>query len=365
MGKLASLFTNREKRMPAVLYMCLILTIIGAVFTGRELIQNRRAYIGEFERSQREETEILKAALEGRTEGEMTDFMKRAFPASGARWAFLYHDKEVVFAQNDTTTQNLGALKETGAFLAYLEGQEGILTVSDAFLSDAGESCYVGIISDRDHALSLAGVTGHEIYIILCLSAVTLIFAGGLIFVTGLLNAKDESLLKVRGELVERNEKFAEYEEERLQDNEDANERRLQDEGGQGRKEYYDKDVFRMLLNKSSDPALFPITFMLARVVMEDHYYGRDEIFGAMDFIRERLKNTQILAELGKGRFAAILYKTELSEAEEQKAEIISAWNESDKSRELKLELKLYPVMEGEEPAEAFKKSGFFENQEE
>ena len=109
MGKLASLFTNREKRMPAILYMCLILTIIGAVLTGRELIQNRRAYIGEFERSQREETTILKAALEGQTEGEMTDFIRRAFPASGAQWAFLYHDKEVVFAKNDTTTQNLGA----------------------------------------------------------------------------------------------------------------------------------------------------------------------------------------------------------------------------------------------------------------
>ena len=217
MGKLASLFTNREKRMPAILYMCLILTIIGAVFTGRELIQNRRAYIGEFERSQREETTILKAALEGQTEGEMTDFIRRAFPASGAQWAFLYHDKEVVFAKNDTTTQNLGALKEAGAFLAYLEGQEGILTVSDAFLSDEGKNYYIGIISDRDHALSLAGVTSHEIYIILCLSAVTLIFAGGLIFVTGLLNARDESLFKVRGELVERNEKFAEYEEELLQ----------------------------------------------------------------------------------------------------------------------------------------------------
>ena len=365
MGKLASLFTNREKRMTAILYMCLILTIIGAVLTGRELIQNRRAYIGEFERSQREETTILKAALEGQTEGEMTDFIRRAFPASGAQWAFLYHDKEVVFAKNDTTTQNLGALKETGAFLAYLEGQEGILTVSDAFLSDDGKNYYIGIISDRDHALSLAWVTSHEIYIILCLSAVTLIFAGGLIFVTGLLNARDESLFKVRGELVERNEKFAEYEEELLQDEEDAKERLLRDEGGQGRKEYYDKDVFRMLLNKSSDPALFPITFMLARVVMEDRYYGRDEIFGAMDFIKERLKNTQILAELGKGRFAAILYKTELSEAKEQKEEIISAWNESDKSRELKLELKLYPVMEGEEPSEAFKKSGFLKNQEE
>lgn len=364
MGKLASLFTNREKRMPAILYMCLILTIIGAVFTGRELIQNRAAYIREFERSQREETGILKAALEGRTEEEMIDFIRRTFPASGARWAFLYNDKEAVFVQNDTTTRNLGTLKETGNFLTYLKAQEGILTVSGAFLSDKGENYYIGIVSDRDHALSLAGVTGHETYIILCLSVMTLIFVGGLIFVTGLLNAKDESLVKVRGELVERNEKFAEYEEELLQE-EDADERLLQDEGGQMRKDYYDKDVFQMLLNKSSDPALFPITFMLARVVMEDRYYGRDEIFGAMDFIKERLKNTQILAELGKGRFVAILYKTGLSEAEEQKAEILLSWNKSDKSRELQLELKLYPVMEKEEPSEAFRKSGFFENREE
>lgn len=362
MGKLTSLFTNREKRMPAVLIICFLVIAFGAVFIGNELIQNRAYYIREYTKRQQEETDILKEAMEGKSPEEMVSFIRMAFPASGARWMFLYGKEGVVFAQNDTTTGSLGKMKETDAFLSYLEGQKGILTVSGSISSDGGESFYTGIITDEDHALGAAKITKHEIYIILSVSVMVLIFAGGLIFVTGLLNSRDKNLVKVHGELTKRNEKFTEYEEELHREEAVENERLLKEESGRNEKGYYDRDVLRLLLKKSDDEALFPVTFLFARVVMEERYYGRDEIFGAMGFIKDRLKNTQIMAETGKGKFVAVLYKTGLSEANEQRKEMLAAWRESDKSRDLKLELKLCPVIEKESPLEAFEKSGFEEN---
>lgn len=362
MKKMISLFADKEKRMPAVLILCFLVIAAGAVFIGNELVQNEVYYVREYENRQQEETELLGAALEGRSREEMIGFIRQKFPVSGSRWVFLYDEENVVFAQNDTTTRNLNSLSETESFLAYLEDQEEILTISGAFFSDEGESFWVGIITDRDHALSAAKVTKHEIYIILSVSLLVLILAGGLIFVTGLLNARDRSLAKVNVELTKRNEQFTEYEEEVRQEEAVMNAQIQQESHVRNVLGCYDMDVVRVLLQKSSDTALFPITFLFARVVMEERYYGRDEIFSMMNFIKERLKSTQIMAEVGKGRFVAILYKTGLQEAERQKKEILDEWESSSKSRNLKMELKLYPVLEGEDPLKVFEKSGFDDN---
>lgn len=362
MRKLISLFTNREKRMPAVLIMCFLVAGAGAVFIGNELVQNQAYYIREYENRQQEETELLGAALEGRSREEMTGFIREKFPVSGSRWAFLYNEENVIFAQNDTTTKNLNSLSETESFLSYLESQEGILTISAPVLSDEGESLWVGMITDRDYALSAAKITKHEIYMILSVSLLVLIFAGGLIFVTGLLNARDFSLAQVNGELTKRNEQFTEYEEEVRQEEAVMNAQMQQESHERNALGCYDMDVVRMLLQKSSDTALFPITFLFARVVMEERYYGRDEIFSMMNFIKVRLKSTQIMAEMSKGRFVAILYKTGLQEAEKQKKGILDEWEASSQSRNLKMELKLYPVLKGENPLEVFEKSGFEDN---
>ncbi len=362
MKKLIALFTDREKRMPAVLIMSFCVIAAGAVFIGNEMVQNRAYYIREYENRQQEETKILGAALEGRDREEMTGFVREKFPVSGSRWAFLYNEEQVIFAKNDTTTQNLGSLSDTESFLAYLDEQDGILTVSGKILSDEGECLYAGIITDREYALDAAKITKHEIYVILSVTILVVIFAGGLILITGLLNARDHDLTRMNGELTKRNEQFAEYE-EGVQKEEAVKNARIHEEthdrNGAG---CYDMDVVRMLLKKSSDAALFPITFMYARVVMEERYYGRDEIFGMLNFIKDRLKRTQIMAEVGKGRFVAILYKTDFSEAEEQKEKILAQWEADSQSRNLKMDLKLYSVKEGENPLEAFEESGFREN---
>ena len=106
------------------------------------------------------------------------------------------------------------------------------------------------------------------------------------------------------------------------------------------------------LLSKSSDTELFPITFMFIRVRMGDRYFSRDAIFRIMDFIKGSMGKNHVTAELSKGYFVVIMYKTDLAAAEKTREEMLSKWEAFSKGAEL--ETVLREVVSTENPRNTF-----------
>ena len=85
---------------------------------------------------------------------------------------------------------------------------------------------------------------------------------------------------------------------------------------------------------------------------MGDRYFSRDAIFRIMDFIKGSMGKNHITAEISKGYFVVIMYKTDADTAEKKKAEILEKWGEFSKGSEL--EAVLRSVAPGEKPRQVF-----------
>lgn len=322
-------------RLVAALVLVILTIALETVYFVYHISDNRDNVLQAYEDEQSQTVGILAGGLKGMAEDEMVDFIRQTVPVSGSTWGFLISDSGVSYMKDEDTTKSLEYISSVSAFDEYMDSLGGI--VSEAAVPGTGYIC--GIFTDTDYVLDKYGTNTMEFYIIIAVVATVLVFGCILIEFAGRIGHEGRKVIALKADLAERNEKFGEY--EKLTDQYEEELRNREMEGGEMKREgYYDMDIVDTLLRKSSDPELFPITFMFIRVRMGDRYFSRDAIFRIMDFIKSSMGKNHITAEISKGYFVVIMYKTDMDMAKKAKADMLEKWEEFSKGAELEAVLK-------------------------
>jgi|GEM_PF-178521 len=307
-------------RLVAAFVVVLVTTLLEIIYYGYHIMDNRDNVVHSFKNEQDSTAQIIADGLAGKSEDAMIHFIRHSVPVSGTTWGFILKDGRVLYMKDDDTTKNLENISSKAEFELYMEDLGGI--VSEASVSGTEYVC--GVFTDKDYVLEEYGTSNIEFYIVTAVIATILVFGCILIEFAGRIGHEGRKVIALQSDLTERNEKFDEYErltdqyEEELR-NRDFDKTEIKREG------YYDLEIVDTLLSKSSDTELFPITFMFIRVRMGDRYFSRDAIFRIMDFIKGSMGKNHVTAELSKGYFVVIMYKTDLAAAEKLAADGIDA----------------------------------------
>lgn len=334
-------------RLVAAFVVVLVTTLLEIIYYGYHIMDNRDNVVNSFKNEQDSTAQIIADGLAGKSEDAMIHFIRHSVPVSGTTWGFILKDGRVLYMKDDDTTKNLENISSKAEFELYMEDLGGI--VSEASVSGTEYVC--GVFTDKDYVLEEYGTSNMEFYIVTAVIATILVFGCILIEFAGRIGHEGRKVIALQSDLTERNEKFDEYErltdqyEEELR-NRDFDKTEIKREG------YYDLEIVDTLLSKSSDTELFPITFMFIRVRMGDRYFSRDAIFRIMDFIKGSMGKNHVTAELSKGYFVVIMYKTDLAAAEKTREEMLSKWEAFSKGAEL--ETVLREVVSTENPRNTF-----------
>jgi len=103
------------------------------------------------------------------------------------------------------------------------------------------------------------------------------------------------------------------------------------------RKQIYDEDLLRGFLQKSDDPSLLPMCIMDISLIMGNEYYTKDQIFSYIEPIKVLLSPRHILAEVARGEFIAILYRTDFEEVSLLRDKIRAAWDQQTVAQGVKI----------------------------
>lgn len=334
-------------RLAAALVFVIVTIVLEVVYFTYHIPDNRNNIIQAYKDNQAQTVQLLADTLKGMDEDEMADFISHSVPVSGTTWGFLVKNDGVVYMKDEDTTRSLEYISTIDEFDSYMESLGGV--VSENEISGSEYTC--GIFADTDYVLEKYGVYSMEFYIIIALTATILVFGCILIEFAGRVGHEGRKVIALQTDLAERNEKFDEYERLTDQYEEELRNRDI-DKTEMKREGYFDMDIVDTLLRKSSDPELYPIVFMYIRIRMGDRYFSRDAIFRIMDFIKGSMGKNHITAEISKGYFVVIMYKTDADTAEKKKAEILEKWGEFSKGSEL--EAVLRSVAPGENPRQVF-----------
>jgi hypothetical protein len=340
---------NRKQYMLFAVVSTLVLLVLMIVYYAHSIWQNREDQIAQYKELQSRQVELLSAALEGKDQADMIEVLKSKVTASGENWAYLLLDGEMIFMRDENTTNSMSYYKTKDALTDYMNGSTGVYSSSS--VADTGYVC--GIYTTRAYILSNYGAGEFENYVILGFAAVFLAMGVMLIQYSVYLNRTLTERDNLARELQDRNKKFREYEKLSAGYREQLLDYEAQQRNGSEKR--YDMEIVDALLSKSKDAELYPICFMYVSVIMADRYYARDELRPIMELIKSSMKKQHVTAELSKGFFAVLMYKTELAEAEKLRTVILKQWESlPDRKEDTRLRISLYSVTDEEDPKEAF-----------
>lgn len=336
-------------RLVTAFAVILFMIALEVVYYGYHMMDNRDNVLAAYKDDQSQLTSVLAERLDGMSENDMVSAIQRAVDASGSEWAFLLKGDDIVFIKDEATTADLSNM--TAAELGeYMSEQNGI--VSETSVADTDHT--VGMFTDRSYVLSSYGVNDFEFYIVMAVIAVLLILGGMVIEFAGRIGHMGRKVRRLEAELAARNEKFDEY--ERLTEGYEEELRKKDVESAEkntGR--YYDMEVVDSLLSKSADPELYPITFMFIKIQMGDRYFSRDEIFRIMDFIKGCMGRNHVTAEMSKGNFVVLMYKTDMETAEVIREKLLESWeNTSANATGAEIKTELRTAQAGDDPRKVF-----------
>jgi heme exporter protein D len=340
---------NRKKYMLFAVIATSVILVLMIVFYVRSILINRGQIIEHYRELQSRQTELLAVALEGKDEQAMIEALKSGIDTSGENWAYLILNDEMVYMRDDNTTDTMTYLKAKGAMRSYLDNSKGVY--SSCLVGDTGYVC--GIYTEREYILNNYGVGEFENYVVLGFVATFLALGIMLIQYSVYLNRTLIENEELSRELHNRNKKFREY--EKISDG--YREQILDYESGQKNAvdNIYDMDIVAALLSKSKDPELYPICFMFISVVMTGRYYSKNELMDIMELVKSNMKKNHVTAEISKGFFTVIMYKTDIAEAEKLKNDVLMQWKSYHGiKRDTQIKLSLYQVAEGDDPEKAF-----------
>lgn len=340
---------NRKRYMLFAVIATVLLLVLMVVFYARVIYINREKVLNQYSTMQSRQVELLADSLSGKDEQEIIDDIKSRVEMSGENWAYVLLDNQMIFMRDDNTTDNLAYLKAAGVMDEYLEESGGVYNSSPI----PGTDYVCGMYTGRDYILSSYSTGEFENYIILGFVATFLALGVMLIQYSVYLNRtlKEKELLE--RELHDRNNKFREY--EKLSAG--YKEQILDYQSGQksGVNNVYDMDIVDVLLSKSEDAELYPICFMYVSVVMAERYYSKDELMDIMEFVKGLVKQNHVTAEISKGFYTVIMYRTDIREADDVRRNIMTQWKNSyARKNDTEIKTYLYQVKADENPREAF-----------
>lgn len=340
---------NKNKRnknqLVIAISVLLLMILLESMYYGYHIMDNRANVLAQYESEQKQRTELLSHALSGMDEEQMAEFIGESVDTSASSWAFVTKDGKIVFMRDESTTAEQAGISPE----SYADKVDAIVTTADV---GGGYTC--GIFTLKSYVWQSSAINDFEFFIIIAVIADFMVFGGMLVQFAGKTRAVCDELEELEAELAMRNEKFHEYEKLTARYEDEIAQLKSGQEGKRG-DDYYDMDVVDVLLSKSEDASLYPITYMFIKIDMEDRYYTRDEIFAIMDFIRAHMGRNHVTAEISKAYFAVIMYRTDAQAAENVKRELLSEWGNADEARTgTGLRIRNYTLEEGDSPRRVF-----------
>ncbi len=311
-----------------------ILVSIFLLLINRELVANRGDYLKAYDQQNQYYVHELAEHLSFQAESGVSDrqlvqYLENDKSTSNSRWFFLTKGSTVLYAKNQNTTDGLGSLKSSEAFLLNMEAQEDVLMYYVPF-EHSGANYTVGIVSSRTGAINFAAIPRHETFILLVSLSFSAIMFGISMITISTIKRKNKKLKNAEDTLVERNNQLAILLKEDQEIQEILNCPREETK-------FYDDRVLETLLSKSSNIKLFPICLLGIYVVMKDKYYTKNQIFSYIEPIQPLLKPYHVLGEVARGEFVIILYRTPIEEAELLKQQIYQIWETGNVARGLRV----------------------------
>lgn len=347
MGKLKQLYVIPKSRMKAVIITLAIVVLVSVLFVINENKNNREAYLDVYRKQQQDYTEQLGnqveiLANENSSPADFIEYFSEKAKVSGSSWMFVCEDDTVVFAKDKTTTNNLRKSAEKETFLLELQEQNYIFTSEEKNVQ--GRVYLIGTVTDEYYALTSGKVLQHEIYVYLVLGILIMLGVLTVIAMTASLNREQETNQKLEDVLQKQNQKLERTEEKLI----------AQPEGelaATSENDYYDSELIQLFLQKSECKELRPLQILFLQIEMEERYYSRQEIFDAVDEIKNFLWSTHVIGEIGKGRFVVLMYRTTQEEAAAMMEKIQVLWG-----RQMRFHMKLAEVGEGETALAVYEK---------
>lgn len=336
-------------RVVAAFAVVLFMIALETIYYGYHMKTNRDNIFSAYKDDQSQTVSILAERLEGLSEKDMESVINEVVDVSGSEWAFLTKGDDIIFVKDAATTAELSDMTASGLD-EYMSKQKGIVSAT----AIVGSGYVIGIYADKSYVLSAYGVNDFEFYIVIAVIAAFLVLGGMVIEYAGRIGHMGRKVQRLEDELTARNEKFDEYERLTESYGEELRQKDIEPADKKSGR-YYDMEVVDSLLSKSTDPELYPITFLFISVQMGDRYFSRDEIFGIMDFIKGCMGSNHVTAEMSKGNFVVLMYMTDMSTAEQIRDKMLESWKRTSANEagaEIRTELRA--VTDGDDPRKVF-----------
>lgn len=299
-----------------------ILAIAGTIFIVNELIQNRVSFLRYYQEEQQMKTQQVVEALEvmlhsGMSEEDLVEYLQLHVDSSSSQYPIFAVEDELFYVKDKCTTNMIAREQTWNDYL--LDLQEDFIITEVKFT--IGRRYTLAIVTHKDSLLNRFKVVKHEIYIFIAyMTTIFILLAISIISVTTIA-LKNEKIHKYRNRLVVENKKLETVVNELESIREDyAKEAFRSEEKVIGN--YYDMDIVNSLLKKSDRSELQPLHLMLIKLDLANIYYSKNKIFDMVQPIFDLMKPKWIMAEVGKGEFVLMLYKTQKSEVELLKEKI-------------------------------------------
>ena len=144
----------------------------------------------------------------GADDEALIDYIKDTVTISGNSWPFLIKGDTVIFAQDKYRTEALKNNNGRSDFVAALEAQDQILSMSD-FGED--ESYTVGIISSKGSESMAVGTQAPIVFMVIIWASLIAFSAMGILYLAGCLNRTAKELGDMKEDLRLRNAEFETY----------------------------------------------------------------------------------------------------------------------------------------------------------
>ena len=344
--------TSEKVLIKVVVFFLLLLLAFFSYLFGQELIANQDSYLESIRKERQYYVEQLADQIHQMVKAdasveEIVEYLDTGVQVSGSRWVFLSIGNTVAFAKNQSTTQSLEELSYWYRFHDHIREQSDALMEYTSF--DYGYKTYrIGLVSSRSAAMIEGNVPRHNLFLILTTGSTLMLLVALFLGTVVTLNRirKQHSIL--HREIVAKNkqiqtllDKVAFLREEVCEPEDEEYESMI-----------YDAELIRNFLRKSNDPGLQPICLLGICIIMGRKYYSKDEIFSYIDPVKELLSSRHLLAEAARGKFVAILYRTDFQEAEELRLRIKAAWDKKPAVEGLQVGMGIIKVDEAKETAE-------------
>ncbi len=348
--KIRHMYTSLKSRMFSISFSVIvfILVVIGAILY--ELHLNDDNFLHMYQSQQEYYIKELSKELQYRYQNKMTDdeiiaYMDTQVEASGSRFFVLIKDKKVVFAKNKLTTDGLSSLRDADKFFKNIEQNE-IMKNSASFEID-GSHYEIYLISDTYSVLVDGGVIKHRYYILLAVCLVSFVLVALLLTLIGSWNKTQKKLEGTKKELDIRNEKMEIISRENgILSGDKTDLIQNQEEIGISQAdgtEFYNIYTIHTLLRKSDDDTLRPLQMYFLRVVMENRYYTKHELFELMQMIQTKLSKTDVMGEVRKGYFVILSYRMSEKHALLREERVKKWCEELKKEKGIEIEYRYVP----------------------